>query len=122
MRVLRAVRRHAVWVLGAFLIAQVAAIVPLQSHHAVEALIHATSALDQDDTTGHQDDHRGHGHAGLAGECCTLHHHLVGVLAPAFGETAVAFSVLPLDTPAAVILETASPDLPDRPPKLLRSI
>jgi hypothetical protein len=122
MTVLRAIRRHAAWVLGAFLIAQAAGIVPLQSHHAAEVLFHAFSTLHQGDTPEHDND-GGHGHAGgLAGECCTVHHHLVGVLVPAFGENAVAFTVSPVFAPAAMVVETASPELPDRPPKFLRSI
>src|SRR5262245_56620707 len=123
MTVWHAMRRRAAWVLAAFLIAQVNGVVTLLSLHASEMLVHASSDVDHADEADQRDQRGDHGHAGgLNGDCCTLHHLLAGILAPAFGTAAVEFASLPMISRATVPAESASPNLPDRPPKILRSI
>jgi len=123
MTVWHAMRRRTAWVLGAFLIAQVTGVVPLLSLHAGEIFVHASNAADRVDDADHRHHQGDAGHAGdRNGDCCAVHHHLAGILSPDLQAVMVEFAPPPMIAHAAVLAESASPNLPDRPPKLLRSI
>src|SRR5262245_27506904 len=120
MTVWHAMRRRAAWVLAAFLIAQVTGVAPLLSLHASELLVHASSPVDHADEADQRHQRGDHGHpGGLNGDCCTLHHHLAGILAPAVGTTAVEFAASPMVASTVELAESTNPNLFDRPPKLL---
>jgi hypothetical protein len=122
------------WLLGLFLIAQLAGVVPLVTVHLEHAI-----ASEQDDaadsgdagTSAHAVSHAHHHHVhnGSAphdhgasdpnDQCCTLHHHLAGVLpdaAPARTTDLVVAAIVSLP-PAPLV--PADPGLLERPPKLL---
>jgi hypothetical protein len=132
MSSLRIKRCYGRWLLGLFLIAQIAGVVPLVSvrlQHVIaagqdivagiagagipdHALHHAHQG------TGHHDD----GTADPNDQCCTLHHHLMGVLPHATGSDR---NSLPIATIVSLPLRAfipANPGLLERPPKLPSSI
>jgi hypothetical protein len=122
------------WLVGLFLIAQPAGVVPLVTVHLEHAIAsEQDAAADSDEITApahaashahHHHVHHGsgphdHGASDPNDQCCTLHHHLAGVL-PGFAPAGVADVVL-----AAIValppvpLVPADPSLLERPPKLL---
>ena len=120
------------WAFGPFLIAQLAGIVPLFGVHLQHAMASEQDIADDVGGNGaaghahHHHVHRGSGHhdhgaADPNDQCCTLHHHLAGVLPAATGnpnsDPVVAIVWLP---PRAFV--PADPGLLERPPKLLLSI
>jgi hypothetical protein len=123
-------RRFGRWLLGLFLIAQLAGVVPLVTVHLEHAIAsEQDAAADSGDGAGvghahHHHVHHGsgphdHGASDPNDQCCTLHHHLAGVLpegAPArVADLVVAAIVAPRPAP----LVPADPGLLERPPKLL---
>lgn len=58
----------------------------------------------------------------MSDECCAVHHHLAGVLPVALAAAAVEFAVARLIAPPLAPIESATRTLPDKPPKLLRSV
>jgi hypothetical protein len=125
-------RRFGRWLLGLFLIAQLAGIAPLIAVH-LQHISAAEQDVADDAGTGvtphthHHHVHQGSGHhdhgaADPNDQCCTVHHHLAGVLPLATGakgnEVLLAANVsLP---PRALV--PADPRLLERPPKLLSTI
>jgi hypothetical protein len=125
-------RSFARWFLGLFLIAQLAGIAPLIAVH-LQHISAAEQDVADDADAGvtphthhhhvHQDGrHHDHGLADPNDQCCTIHHHLAGVLPLATGakanEVVLAANVsLPPRT-----LVPADPRLLERPPKLLSTI
>jgi Protein of unknown function (DUF2946) len=122
------------WLLGLFLIAQLAGVVPLVTVHLEHAIAsEQDAAADSDDTAAPahavMHAHRHHAHQGSGphdhgasdpnDQCCTLHHHLAGVL-PGLAPAGTAYVV-----PAAIVALPPAPHLPadpgllERPPKLL---
>jgi len=114
-------RRLAPWLVGLFLIAQIAGVVPLMFDHTLHSFEgQPTTAAHDHGAPGKHGDHR-HGVGDVKDECCTLY-HLVGVLPLTItqalaGSIKVRVAALPPDT-----LVTAAPDRLDRPPKSLLSI
>ena len=98
------------WLLGLFLIAQLAGVVPLVTVHLEHAIAsEQDAAADSDDTAAtahtvmhahHHHAHHGsgphdHGASDPNDQCCTLHHHLAGVL-PGFAPQVEASVPRPL--------------------------
>jgi hypothetical protein len=121
------------WLLGLFLIAQLAGVVPLVTVHLEHAIASEQDAAADSDagTSAHATSHAHHHHAHHGSgphdhgasdpndQCCTLHHHLAGVLpglAPAGAADLVVAAIVSL-RPAPLV--PANPSLLERPPKLL---
>jgi hypothetical protein len=121
------------WLLGLFLIAQLAGVVPLVTVHLEHSIASEQDAAADSGDAGasahavshvhHHHVHRGslphdHGASDPNDQCCTLHHHLAGVLpdaAPARGADLVLAAIVALP-PAPLV--AADPGLLERPPKL----
>jgi hypothetical protein len=120
------------WLLGLFLIAQVAGMAPLAAVH----LPHIAAAeMDAADDAGahvaehahHHHLHNGsgqhdHGAADPNDQCCTIHHHLAGVLPLAAGAKANDILLAANVSLPPHALVPADPGLLERPPKLLSTI
>jgi hypothetical protein len=128
---LRTKRCYGRWLLGLFLIAQVAGVVPLVTVHlqhviAVEQDIVAdiAGAGIPDHALHHA--HQGAGHEdGVADpndQCCTLHHHLMGVLPHAAGSDRNGRPIATIVSLPPRAFIPANPGLLERPPKLPSSI
>jgi hypothetical protein len=133
MALSRKLRGFAPWLLGIFLIAQFAAVVPLiitDLQHAIEADhdiaddFAATGALKHVHAHHRHQNGTQHDHTSVDfnDQCCTIHHHLAGVLpftAPDARDdfVTVASAGLPSRRPLG-----ADPGGLERPPKLLVSI
>ncbi len=111
------------WLLGMFLIAQFAGILPMAAVHIQHVLASQSAVSDDLAANGHVDrSHERHGHhqhgtADANDQCCTVHHHLAGVLSCQNQVVrrcplTVQRVARPQDFPAGT-----SPGLPDRPPK-----
>jgi hypothetical protein len=127
-------RRFGGWLLGLFLIAQLAGVVPLVTVHLEHAIAsEQDAAADSGDgaAVGHAGSHAHHHHVHHGSgphdhgasdpddQCCTLHHHLSGVmpgLAPAAAADLVVVAIIFLPP---VPLVPADPGLLERPPKHL---
>lgn len=129
MALSRRLRRFAPWLLGLFLITQFAAIVPLlvtDLQHDIET---ANDIADDLAATGtinhvhlhhqHQIDHR-HDHTGIdvTDQCCTIHHHLAGVLPLTISDVPDEFPAVPPPAPCSRRPLGSNPDGMERPPKL----
>jgi hypothetical protein len=130
----RARRWFGRWLLGLFLMAQLAGVVPLVTVHLEHAIASEQDAAADSGETGtpahvashahHHHVHHGssphdHGASDPNDQCCTLHHHLAGVMphaAPARAADRVLAVIVSLP-PAALV--PADPGLLERPPKLL---
>ena len=115
MTVWRTMRRAAPWLLGLFVIAQAAGVVPLLALHAADVFERAGTQFNlvkarAPATPLHHD---------VRDECCAVHHHLAGVLPHALDAVAIAFVAARMSAPGIAPVETAIFNLPDRPPKLL---
>jgi hypothetical protein len=125
---LATLRRFGPWLLGLFLTAQVAGILPLATAHIQHALESQRAIADELATSGvvdrghEQHGHHRHGAPDVNDQCCTSHHHLAGIL-PFAGSidrsSLLTAPIVPLPPPS---LTTADPGLPERPPKLLLSV
>lgn len=122
MTVWRTMRRCAPWLLGLFVIAQAAGVVPLLALHAADAFEQAGTQLNlvkaRAPATPLHHEHQGNG-GDVRDECCAVHHHLAGVLPHPLDAVAIAFVAARMSAPGIAPVETAIPNLPDRPPKLL---
>ena len=126
----RARRWFGRWLLGLFLMAQLAGVVPLVTVHLEHAIAsEQDAAADSGDGAAVSHAHHHHVHHGSSphdhgasdpnDQCCTLHHHLAGVMphaAPARAADRVLAVIVSLP-PAALV--PADPGLLERPPKLL---
>jgi hypothetical protein len=115
---LQTMRRFGPWLLGLFLIAQLAGVVPVMFDHAVHVFESqpALSGAHDHSAPGRHGDHR-HGIADVKDECCSLHHHLAGVLPFAVRAVAISFAAVLMVAPPARALASADPILLERPPK-----
>jgi hypothetical protein len=111
-------RRFGPWLLGLFLIAQLAGVVPVMFDHAVHVFESqpAVSGAHDHSAPGPHGDHR-HGVADVKDECCSLHHHLAGVLPFALRAVAISFVAVLMVAPATRALASVDPILLERPPK-----
>src|ERR1700749_521891 len=127
-------RRFGRWLLGLFLIAQLAGVVPLVTVHLEHAIAsEQDAAADSGDGATaarpashahHHHVHHGsgpHDHAASDpnDQCCTLHHHLAGVLPEAAPAGVADLVVAAVVAPRPAPLVPAEPGLLERPPKLL---
>jgi hypothetical protein len=125
-------RRLGPLLLGLILLAQAVAIIPLISIHIQHAFENAQD-IAADLAEGSQVDHVHHHHAHSAGgghehgasdpndPCCTLHHHLTGVL-PIAGNPRLSDLTAPIVPVPPRSLSSADPGALERPPKLPLSI
>ena len=122
MTIWRTMRRCAPWLLGLFVIAQAAGVVPLLALHAADAFGQTGTRLNLVKASGPASplhhEHQSNG-GDVRDECCAVHHHLAGVLPHALDAVAIAFVTARMSVPATAPVETVIPNLPDRPPKLL---
>jgi hypothetical protein len=111
-------RRFGPWLLGLFLIAQVAGVVPVMFDHAVHVFESqpAVSGAHDHSAPGRHGDHR-HGIVDVNDECCALHHHLAGVLPFTVRVVSTSFAAVQMVVPTARASASADPILPERPPK-----
>jgi hypothetical protein len=126
---LRTRRRFGRWLLGLFLIAQLAGVVPLVTVHLEHAIAsEQDAAADAGDGAAASHAHHHHVHHGSgphyhgAGDpndqCCTLHHHLAGVLPDATPARVADLVVGAIVSLPPRPLVPADPGLLERPPKL----
>ena len=116
-------RRFGPWLLGLFLIAQLAGVVPVMFDHAVHVFESQPALADAPDHSapGRHGDHR-HGVGDVKDECCSLHHHLVGIIHLSIPTAAFPLAAVPLVVPPLRTLASADPILLERPPKSLSLI
>jgi len=115
---LHAKRRFGPWLLGLFLIAQIAGVVPVMFDHAVHVFESQPVVANAHDhnTPGRDGDHR-HGIGDVKDECCSLHHHLAGIIPFTMPTAAFNLAAVPLVAPPRDTLASADPILLERPPK-----
>jgi hypothetical protein len=123
LTLLLAKRRLGPWLLGLFLIAQIAGIVPAMSDHTTHLFESQPAVVDTHDysAAGPRGDHR-HGTSDIQDECCALHHHLAGVVPLTIAAPAFSLAAAPLVAPPLRALASADPVLLERPPKSLSVI
>ena len=111
-------RRFGPWLFGLFLIAQLAGVVPMMFDHAVHVFESqpALATAHDHSAPGRHGDHR-HGVGDVKDECCSLHHHLVGIMHFSIPTAAFSLTTLPLVVPPLRTLASADPILLERPPK-----
>jgi hypothetical protein len=116
------------WLLGLFLVAQVAGILPMVAVHIQHALASQRAASDDLVASGHIDrsherhGHHSHGTTDANDQCCTVHHHLVGVVSSQIRVVRCCpLTVQRVARPQDPLLETIL-GLPERPPKLSLSV
>jgi hypothetical protein len=125
---LATIRRFGSWLLGLFLTAQVAGVLPLATAHIQHALESQRTIADELATSGivdhshEQHGHHRHGAPDVNDQCCTMHRHLAGVLPLAGGMDRSSPLTAPIVPLPQHSLATADPGLPERPPKLLLSV
>jgi hypothetical protein len=127
---LRTKRRFGSWLLGLFLIAQFAGVVPLVTIHLEHVIASAQDAAVDFGSAGavsrahHHHVHHGsgphdHGASDPNDQCCTLHHHLAGVLPHAASAEAAPLVIAAIVSLPPAPLMAADPGQLERPPKFL---
>jgi hypothetical protein len=119
---LETTRRFAPWLVGLFLIAQIAGVVPLISAHTLHVFESKQVVSDGDGIVA-VDAHGSHRHsiADLNDQCCAFH-HLAGVLSYALMINPVRFAKVVTVSFVPNSLISADPALLERPPKSLSLI
>ncbi len=122
MTSLETMRRFAPWLLGLFLVAQIAGVVPLLFDHTFHSLEdqRAVSLVHDHAAPGRHGDHR-HGVGDVKDECCSLH-HLTGVFPIAAIAAPSSFLATRMTAATVGALFTDSSIRIDRPPKTLSLI
>jgi hypothetical protein len=120
---LATMRRLGPWLLGLFLIAHMAGVVPLICFHTMH-LFDGQPAISDGPTASTAVDrsHHPHGTTDAKDECCSMHHHLAGVLAPLLTTASISFASMPVAVSPQDPLHCSDPILLDRPPKFLSLI
>ena len=118
MTSLQTMRRFGPWLLGLFLLAQLAGVGPVMFDHAVHVFESqpAVASAHDHSAPGHHGDHR-HGIGDVKDECCSLHHHLAGVLPFTVRAVSISFVAVLMVAPRTRALASADPILLERPPK-----
>ena len=107
------------WLIGLFVVAQLAGVVPFRQAVAWDAPSHLGNMLGHDHHAAGHSDHHHHRIIDSEGACCGLHAFLTGILpgvaaaAPA-GLTRARLAMISEDRLAGI-----DPSLPDRPPRPL---
>lgn len=111
-------RRFGPWLLGLFLVAQLAGVMPVMFDHAVHVFESQPALANAHDHSapGRHGDHR-HGVGDVKDECCSLHHHLVAIAPVSIPSAAFSLAAMPLLVPPLRTLASADPILLERPPK-----
>jgi hypothetical protein len=128
----RKLRRFAPWLLGLFLMAQFAAIVPLlitDLQHDIETVNDIGDDLAASGNLEHVHSHHkrqtgphDHSKVDVNDQCCTIHHHLAGVLPFTISNAPNDFPVIPSAGPYSRRPLGTDPSGMERPPKLPASI
>ena len=115
-------RRFASWLVGLFVFAQVAGVVPLLSAHTLH-VFESKQVVSDDDVlaVGERGAQHHHSIADLNDQCCAFH-HLAGVLVYALVVGPVSFIRVVVASAAPTVLLPADPIPPERPPKSLSLI
>jgi hypothetical protein len=110
-------RRLAPWLIGLFVFAQVAGVVPLISAHTLH-VFESKQVVSDDDVLalGVRGAQHHHSIADLNDQCCAFH-HLAGVLVYALVVGPVSFARVVVASAAPKVLLAADPIPPERPPK-----
>jgi hypothetical protein len=116
------IRRLAPWLIGLFVFAQVAGVVPLISAHTLH-VFESKQVVSDDDVLalGARGAQHHHSIADLNDQCCAFH-HLAGVLVYALVVGPVSFARVVVASAAPKVLLAADPIPPERPPKSLSLI
>jgi hypothetical protein len=118
----RAIRWMRACVLGLFVAAQVAGVVPLLYDHTLNVVetvpVSAHHHRHVEPTATNPDADHHHGLLGLHDQCCALH-MLTGPLPEILDTSSVAFALARLAPAEVVVLTGGISGLPDRPPKSL---
>jgi hypothetical protein len=116
------IRRLAPWLIGLFVFAQVAGVVPLISAHTLH-VFESKQVVSDDDVLalGARGAQHHHSIADLNDQCCAFH-HLAGVLVYALVVGPVSFARVVVASAAPKVLLAAVPIPPERPPKSLSLI
>ena len=110
------------WLLGLYIVAQVAGIVPLMYNHALNIVettpvaVHVHIRLASHTAQPDADHH--HGLIDFHDQCCTIH-SLSGPLPPAVSATFVETTAMPVSPAELIALVSWHPARLDRPPKFL---
>jgi hypothetical protein len=119
MTLAKSMRRFAPWLVGLFLVAQIAGVMPLISAHTLHVFENKQVVSGDDGITavGPHGTHH-HGLADLNDQCCAFH-HLAGVLPFVVKAAPVRLAKLAIwpFVPRALVI--AEPNLLERPPKSL---
>jgi len=126
------IRRFGPWLLGLFLLAQAAGVMPLigvHIQHAFENEQDIAADLSQSGKVTHVHHHHvhhgggqhEHGSTDPYDQCCTLHHHLTGVVPIASALTRRGSTAPRVEAPPRSLVGTDHGTL-ERPPKLRLSI
>lgn len=128
----RKLRRFAPWLLGLFLIAHFAAIVPLlitDLQHDIETVndigddLAATGTLEHVHAHHkHENGQHDHTSVDVNDQCCTIHHHLAGILLFAISATPEDFPAIASPAASSRRLPGTEPGGVERPPRLPVSI
>jgi hypothetical protein len=121
------------WLLGLYIVAQVAGMMPLVGAHLQHVIAAEQDMAEDVGNTGvgghahHHHVHSGSGHhdhgaADPNDQCCTLHHHLTGVLPHAAGAGANSLRVAAIVSLLPRAFMPADPGMLERPPKLPFSV
>jgi len=121
MAVLLNKRRVRCFLLGLFVIAQLVGVVPLLATHTLDVFdrqqvmldVHGLGSIDKSDH---------HPGSGCCDQCCTLSHHLVGVVGLPFIIAQAVVRVTRVAPRPLARLTSGGPFLLDRPPKILSLI
>jgi hypothetical protein len=115
-------RRLAPWLIGLFVFAQVAGVVPLMAAHTLH-VFESKQVVSDDDVLalGARGAQHHHSIADLNDQCCAFH-HLAGVLVYALVVGPVSFARVVVASAAPKVLLAADPIPPERPPKSLSLI
>src|SRR5262245_10806214 len=132
MTLQRKLRRFAPWLLALFLIAQLASVVPLLTtdlQHDIETANDIAGDLAATGTLNHVHSHHqheigsqhDHARVDVNDQCCTIHHHLTGVLSFTIPEIPGDFPAIPSPGPCSRCPPGSDPGGMERPPKLAAS-
>jgi hypothetical protein len=133
MSLTRKLRRFAPWLVSLFLLAQFAAVAPLlitDLRHDIETESDIADDLAATGTLNHVHSHHKdqinpqHDHTGIDvnDQCCTIHHHLAGVLPFAISDAPDDFPAIPAASPYSRRPLGTDPGGMERPPKLPVSV
>jgi hypothetical protein len=124
MHRLRTIRALVPWLVGLFVVAQLAGVVPVREASASHSLIQLGGHVhDHGKAAGqsghHHHDHgmHDHGMVDLDGACCALHALLIGIIPQELGTAPVNFARAALTMISEAPLAAIHPGRLDRPPR-----